>query len=66
MLFVSLLTSAVGFALFKYGRKQERLPQVIGGLALMLYPYFFSTFAGLVTGGALICAGVWLAIRLGW
>ncbi len=65
-LFVSLMTSVVGYALFRYGRKQARLPQVIGGLALMVYPYFVDTFTSMLTIGVVICVGVWVALRMGW
>jgi len=30
----------VGFGLFLYGKKQQRIPQLGVGLALMVYPYF--------------------------
>lgn len=65
-LFVSFMTSLVGFALFTYGRKQARPPQLIGGLALMIYPYFVGSIAGLLVVGGLISALVWTAVRLGW
>ena len=65
-LFVSLVTSLVGWALFSYGRKQERLPQVIGGLLLMVYPYFVSTVTTMMLIGLSILAGVWFALRAGW
>ena len=65
-LFVSLMTSVVGYALFRYGRKQARLPQVIGGLALMVYPYFVDTFTSMLIIGVVICVGVWVALRMGW
>jgi hypothetical protein len=65
-LFVSLMTSAIGYALFSYGRKQARLPQVFGGVLLMVYPYFVSSFASTLTIGVAICAAVWLATRMGW
>jgi len=65
-LFVSLLTSAIGYGLFSYGRKQARLPQVIGGVLLMVYPYFVSSFTSMLGIGVLISAGVWVALRMGW
>ena len=65
-LFVSLMTSVVGYALFRYGRKQARLPQVVGGLALMVYPYFVYTFTSMLIIGVVICVGVWVALRMGW
>ncbi|MEN9578660.1 MAG: hypothetical protein RJA70_1669 [Pseudomonadota bacterium] len=39
-LVVSFLISSVGFVLFSFGRKQERYPQVVAGLVLMVMPYF--------------------------
>ncbi len=66
ILFVSFMTSLVGFALFTYGRKQERPPQLIGGLVLMCYPYFVGSISGLLIVGALIAAAVWMAVRMGW
>ncbi len=65
-LFVSLVTSLVGFGLFSYGRKQQRIPQVVGGLLLMVYPYFVSSLNSMLVVGTVICAGVWFALRAGW
>lgn len=65
-LFLSLIPSGVGFVLFVYGRKQERWPQIAGGLALMVYPYFATSVSSLVGIGVLLGGAVWYAIRLGW
>jgi len=55
LLFLSLITSGIGLVLFVYGKKQERWPQLAGGLALMIYPYFVSTLtATLVIGAAIV------------
>ena len=40
LLFLSLVTSGMGFVLFMYGKKQERWPQLVAGIVLMVYPYF--------------------------
>lgn len=45
---VSLLISTVGLAIFRYGRKQTRMPQIIGGIILMVAPYFFSDISHMV------------------
>ena len=66
LLFLSLLTSGAGFVLFVYGKKQDRLPQLLGGIALMVYPYFVSTVTATVAISAVIVAAVWLAVRQGW
>jgi hypothetical protein len=65
-LFLSLIPGGIGFVLFVYGKKQERWPQLVAGLLFMAYPYVATTVASLVVGGALVSAGLWLAIRLGW
>jgi hypothetical protein len=66
LLFLSLVTSGVGFVLFVYGRKQQRWPQLAAGLALMIYPYFVSTIAMTLMVGAGIIGALWFAIRQGW
>lgn len=63
---VELLISGAGFVLFTYGRRQERLPQLLGGLACMVVPFFVSSFAGLFAGAAVVAVGTWWAVRLGW
>jgi hypothetical protein len=66
LLFLSLITSGIGFVLFVYGKKQGRPPQLAGGIALMVYPYFVSTMTMTIVIGTAIGAGVWLAVRQGW
>jgi hypothetical protein len=65
-LFLSLFPSGIGFVLFVYGKKQERWPQLVAGLVLMVYPYVATSTIALVAGGLVIGTGLWLAIRLGW
>jgi len=65
-LFLSLIPSGIGFVFFVYGKKQGRWPQAVAGLALMVYPYLATTLTSLVGLGALIGAGLWLALRAGW
>jgi hypothetical protein len=44
----------------------HRLPQLVGGIALMVYPYFTPTMATMISVGTLICAIVWFAVQLDW
>ena len=46
-LLLSLIPSGAGFVLFVYGKKQERMPQLVAGLVLMVYPYFATSIATL-------------------
>jgi hypothetical protein len=65
-LFLSLVIGGVGFVLFVYGKKQERWPQLVTGVVLMIYPYFVSSLAGLLGVAVLVCVALWLAVRNGW
>ncbi len=65
-IFLSLIPGGVGFVLFVYGKKQSRWPQMIAGLLLMGYPYFATTAMSLTVVGVVICAALWMAIRLGY
>jgi 4-hydroxybenzoate polyprenyltransferase len=65
-IFVSLIPSGVGFVLFVYGKKQQRWPHLVAGLALMGYPYLASTVTSLTLIGTAICAALWIAVRIGY
>lgn len=65
-LFLSLIPSGVGLVLFMYGKKEVRPPQLAAGLLLMVYPFFADTVLTLTLWGALIGAGLWWALRMGW
>jgi hypothetical protein len=64
-LFASMFIGAVGFVLYRYGRKQERIPQVVAGLALMAYPYFVASLGWMLVAAAAIVAVLVGAIRAG-
>jgi hypothetical protein len=63
---LSMIPSGVGFVLFVYGKKQDRMPQLVAGLVLMVYPYFATSIATLVGIGAAIVLALWYVVRLGW
>jgi hypothetical protein len=65
-LFLSLIPSGVGFVLFMYGKKQGRMPQLIAGVVLMVYPILTPTVWSLVGVGVGVCAALWIAVRAGW
>jgi 4-hydroxybenzoate polyprenyltransferase len=65
-LFLSLITSGIGFVLFVYGKKQQRWPQLVAGLAFSVYPYFTPSVGALVGVGFVLGGLLWAAIRMEW
>jgi hypothetical protein len=65
-LFASLIVSAVGFILLHYGRKMARVPHVLAGVGLLVYPYFVPGVAANLLIGAGVVGLLALAVRLGW
>ncbi len=65
-LIASLIISAVGVVLLHYGRKLARIPQLLAGLAMLIYPYFVpGVWANVLIALGLLVA-LWIAVRLGW
>jgi hypothetical protein len=55
----------VGTAFFMYGKRQGRLPHMLAGAALVVYPYFVSSVALMGAIGVGMVAALWGAVRLG-
>jgi len=64
-LFASLIVSSVGYILFHYGRKLGRAPQIVAGIAMMVYPYFVHNVIVLIAVAAGLSLVTWLAVYLG-
>ena len=65
-LFLSLIPSGIGFVLFVYGKKQQRWPQLVAGIAFSVYPYFTGSVLMMVSVGFLLGGMLWAAVRMGW
>jgi 4-hydroxybenzoate polyprenyltransferase len=65
-LFLSLIPGGIGFVLFVYGKKQQRWPHLVAGLAFMVYPYFAASILSLMVVGLALGASLWFAVRSGW
>ena len=65
-LFLSLIPSGLGFVLFVYGKKQQRWPQMVAGIAFTVYPYFTPSVGALAGIGVVLGVALWLALRAGW
>jgi hypothetical protein len=64
-LIASLIVSSIGFVVFGYGKRLQRLPQVIIGLVLMGFPYLVPNvplMAGIAAGLLLL---LWISVRFG-
>jgi hypothetical protein len=48
-LMLSLLFSALGMGLFLFGKKTQRLPHLMAGLALMTCPYFITNVIAMMS-----------------
>jgi hypothetical protein len=64
-LLISLLLSAIGAGVWLYGKRERRLPQMVGGLALLVFPYFVSSALWMGIIGVAIIAGMCGAVRAG-
>jgi hypothetical protein len=64
-LFLSVVTGTIGLALFIYGKKQVRWPQMVVGLALMVYPYFLTGTMSIIAVGLALGALLWGMLRRG-
>jgi hypothetical protein len=64
-LIVSLMVSVVGFAIFWYGRKQHRIPHLVAGILMMIFPYFISNMWLILGIAVVLGGGAWLAARMG-
>jgi hypothetical protein len=64
-LIASLVVSSIGFVVFVYGKRQQRLPQIVVGLVLMGFPYLVPGVLLMTSIAAVLLIGLWLAIRFG-
>ncbi|MBZ5640824.1 MAG: amino acid transport protein [Acidobacteriia bacterium] len=64
-LFLSLITGAIGLALFVYGKRNARWPQIVIGLLFMVYPYFTTSISSLVIVGVFLSGVLWYLLRTG-
>ena len=64
-LLLGIVVSAIGMGCFIYGRKQGRLPHVVAGLILMVYPYFIPNPWVAAAIALAILAGLWGATEAG-
>jgi hypothetical protein len=64
-LIASLIVSSIGFVVFAYGKRLERLPQVIVGLVLMGFPYLVPDTLLMSAIASVLLVGLWIVVRFG-
>jgi hypothetical protein len=62
-LFASCVIGSVGLALFLYGKRAQRWPQMVVGVVLLVYPYFVASVAVMVAIAAGLLGVLWLATK---
>jgi hypothetical protein len=65
-LIAGFFVSGVGFVLFSYGKKLGRIPHLVIGLVLMVFPYFVPGVLLMLGIAAVLCALLFLATRRGY
>jgi hypothetical protein len=65
-LFLSLIISGGGLALFIYGKKQGRIPHLVAGLILLVYTYIVTSTLWMIAIAVLVLFALWWAVRQGW
>lgn len=65
-LMASLLVGSIGYVAFVYGKRQRRVPHLVLGAALFVFPYFVDSVPLMLAITALLCLASWAAVKLGW
>jgi hypothetical protein len=63
---VGIFISLIGLSVLMYGRKEVRVPHIVAGLILIVYPYFISIWWLAILIAVVILAGLALVSRLGY
>lgn len=64
-LLASFLIGSVGLVLFVYGKRMERMPQLLVGASLMAYPYFVTEVTWMTGIAVALLVVLKLALRNG-
>jgi hypothetical protein len=51
---------------FTYGKRQRRIPQLVLGVILLIFPYFVDSALLILLIAGVLCLVAWFATRLGW
>jgi hypothetical protein len=65
-LLASLLIGLVGAGCFMYGKRQGRVPPMIVGVLMCIYPYFVPSVVVMGVVAVVLLVALWGATRLGY
>jgi hypothetical protein len=65
-LVVGIFISLIGAALLMYGRKELRVPHIVAGLILIVFPYFVGFWWLAIVIAVIVIAVLALVSRLGY
>ena len=65
-LVVGIFISLIGIALLIYGRKEVRVPHMVAGLILIVFPYFVGLWWLALVIAAVVLAALAVISRLGY
>ena len=65
-LIAGIFIGMIGLGLLQYGRKEVRIPHIVVGLILLVYPYFVGNIIAVVAIAVALLAGLTLVSRLGY
>lgn len=65
-LFASLLWGSIGVGYFVYGKKQQAIVPLVGGLAMIAVSYFVSSALLMSLISIALMVTVYLLVKLGW
>ena len=65
-LFASLLWGSIGVGYFIYGKKQQSLPAMVGGILMIAVSYFVSSALGMSLISVLVIVAVYMLSKRGY
>ena len=65
-LFASLIWGSIGVGYFIYGKKQQSLPAMVGGILMIVVSYFVGSALGMSLICILLMVAVYLLLKQGY
>ena len=63
---LGIFIGLIGLALLSYGRKEVRIPHMVVGVVLLVYPYFVGNWIAVLVVAAALVGGLAFVSHLGY